>query len=508
MRSRISFVSLLTTLMILPATALAQFTMIQELPDQTDDDLGNNGQVMVEAANGDVLVFVVKNGEPDGPCCPVTGEPAVLNMYRTTDGGVSWEDITVLDTAIDDDGTQGLAIPSAASLPNGDILLSYSFLNGVGANFSTSNKVWRSSDNGISWIQLNDKDNLSYNLTVAPSGKVFSLDAEESENGATQLAIASYEAADDSWTRIAVIPWNVDDNCGRTLHAVSDTDLALYSDTCFFGYGGTVDIVRQVSTDGGQGWSEEQQIFTAGSGFGSLGSIVTLPDNSLRATYFDGPVVAYRDSQDGGITWSDASNWTAGTEETRDNGLVCSPSSLGALCAFTARRGSTNGLIHVGISGVSRDPLLGSAPFSINPGLNDAWFNPATAGQGFFVNVFEDAGIVFVAWFTYDTERPPENVEAILGEPGHRWITAQGPYDGTTALLDITVTEGGIFDSPTPEVTGTIQGTMTLEFESCAAGTVSYNLPDLGLSNDVPIQRVVQDNVALCESLGSSDSGN
>jgi len=33
-----------------------------------------------------------------------------------------------------------------------------------------------------------------------------------------------------------------------------------------------------------------------------------------------------------------------------------------------------------------------------------------------------------MAWFTHDTERPDTGVEAILGEPGHRWLTAQGPY--------------------------------------------------------------------------------
>jgi sugar lactone lactonase YvrE len=73
------------------------------------------------------------------------------------------------------------------------------------------------------------------------------------------------------------------------------------------------------------------------------------------------------------------------------------------------------------------------ADFVINAGLNDAWFNASTPGQGFFVTVFPDSGQVFLAWFTYDTERPDESVTAILGEPGHRWLTAFGPYEGDTA---------------------------------------------------------------------------
>ena len=71
---------------------------------------------------------------------------------------------------------------------------------------------------------------------------------------------------------------------------------------------------------------------------------------------------------------------------------------------------------------VEEDDPVGGIPF--NPGLNDTWFNADTVGQGFFITVFPDIGKVFLAWFTYDTERPPEDVTAILGEPGHRWITA------------------------------------------------------------------------------------
>ena len=55
--------------------------------------------------------------------------------------------------------------------------------------------------------------------------------------------------------------------------------------------------------------------------------------------------------------------------------------------------------------------------FQINAGLNDAWFNPATAGQGLLIAVFPDAASMFIAWFTFDLERPGEGVEAQLGDP-------------------------------------------------------------------------------------------
>jgi endonuclease I len=145
----------------------------------------------------------------------------------------------------------------------------------------------------------------------------------------------------------------------------------------------------------------------------------------------------------------------------------------------------------------------GQCTFSINAGLNDAWYNPATNGQGFLIVVWENIQMMFVAWFTYDVERPPEDVKAILGEPGHRWLIAQGPYTGDTATLDVYVSSGGVFDSAEPVVGPPVQdGTMQLKFSGCNAGVISYNIPSVDLSGEVPIERIVLDNVALCESLG------
>jgi len=144
--------------------------------------------------------------------------------------------------------------------------------------------------------------------------------------------------------------------------------------------------------------------------------------------------------------------------------------------------------------------------FLINPGLNDAWFNPATSGQGFLLTVFPDAELMFLAWFTYDLERPPENVGAILGEPGHRWLTAQGPIDGHRANLTIYSTEGGVFDSAEPSASADPDGigSMTVEFADCHEGMITYEIPSLGISGEVPIQRITSDNVALCESLSGN----
>ena len=136
----------------------------------------------------------------------------------------------------------------------------------------------------------------------------------------------------------------------------------------------------------------------------------------------------------------------------------------------------------------------------MNAGLNDAWYYPVTDGQGFFITVFPELGFVTLAWFTYDTVRPDAGVTANLGEPGHRWLTALGEYSGNQAVMDITITSGGLFDTET-ELDKNADGTIILTFTDCNSGTIEYDIPSIGQTGLVPIQRVADDNVALCEFL-------
>lgn len=140
----------------------------------------------------------------------------------------------------------------------------------------------------------------------------------------------------------------------------------------------------------------------------------------------------------------------------------------------------------------------------MHAGFNDAWYNPLTDGQGFFIAVFPDLGLASVAWFTYDTELPPEDATSNLGDPGLRWITATGPFVDNQAVLDISLTSNGIFDTPTDiqrtDPPGS-DGTLTLTFDSCTSGTVDYDITSIGMMGSVPIQRIAGDNIALCEAL-------
>jgi hypothetical protein len=157
------------------------------------------------------------------------------------------------------------------------------------------------------------------------------------------------------------------------------------------------------------------------------------------------------------------------------------------------------------IDETSRVENATAGTLQLSQGFSDAWFNPLTNGQGFFVNVFPTLGQVFLSWFTYDIERPPGDVTALLGEPGHRWITAQGPFDGETATLTIYSTSGGIFNEGTPAPVSVADGTINLTFSDCNTGLIDYTITSLGLSGTVPIERLARDSIPGCE-VKSEDS--
>jgi hypothetical protein len=138
--------------------------------------------------------------------------------------------------------------------------------------------------------------------------------------------------------------------------------------------------------------------------------------------------------------------------------------------------------------------------FAINAAMSDAWYFPDTTGQGFLIIVWETEKLIFLSWFTYDTERPPEDVTAILGEPGHRWLTALGSYEGDTALLDVFQSSGMIFDSAVPPVvTEQLEGaSIEIVWADCKEAVLKYNIPTLDLSGEIPIERIVLDHVAAC----------
>ncbi len=219
-----------------------------------------------------------------------------------------------------------------------------------------------------------------------------------------------------------------------------------------------------------------------------------------------GAGAAYAFARNTSAVWSQQAYLKASNTETQDFfGVALAVSGDSLVITAPYEDGGSTGVN--GDEASNSQPYSGSAyvftdtssTFQINSGLNDVWFNPDTPGQGFFINVFPGDGNIFLGWFTFDTERPPADVTAILGDPGARWLTAFGAYAENEAVLDIELTYGGVFDSPTPVPTQTLYGNIILEFSSCSAGTVTYDIPSINLHGVIPIERITLDNVGLCE---------
>ncbi len=137
---------------------------------------------------------------------------------------------------------------------------------------------------------------------------------------------------------------------------------------------------------------------------------------------------------------------------------------------------------------------------TLNPGLNGAWYNYETPGQGFFIEVFPELEYIFVAWFTYDTTFADGNEMAVVGSPNHRWYTAEGTYEGTEASLTLVLSEGGIFNQA-DVVENSDAGTLNISFDGCRTAMVDYEITDSGLTGNIPLIRLSGSTVEFCESL-------
>ncbi|MFC1778197.1 hypothetical protein ACFL3I_12810 [Pseudomonadota bacterium] len=251
-----------------------------------------------------------------------------------------------------------------------------------------------------------------------------------------------------------------------------------------------------------------------------VGPLITIEKttNGSDADDAPGPIIEVGQPVTWSYTVTNTGNETLSNVAVSDDilgAISCPQTTLAATASMTCTAsgtaepgqymnvGTATGKLPLGDDVVATDPshYFGAELLTqMNAGLNDAWYYPVTNGQGFYITVFPDIGYVSLSWFTYDNVRPAEGVTANLGEPGHRWLNALGPYSGNQAVMDISYATGGIFDSPT-EVTEVTDGTIILTFSDCRHGTVEYDIPSINQQGTVPLQRIVGDNIPLCEAI-------
>ncbi len=141
-----------------------------------------------------------------------------------------------------------------------------------------------------------------------------------------------------------------------------------------------------------------------------------------------------------------------------------------------------------------------SEKFQINSGLSGAWFNPATNGQGVYLEVLPSSNVIVSAWFTYDLLLPEVGVSAEIGAAEHRWLTMQGGYNEDTLESILVLTEGGLFDSGEP-VTNSLYGHVQIVFDSCNRAMLNYEITEPAITGSIPLHRQSDDNVELCQKL-------
>lgn len=144
--------------------------------------------------------------------------------------------------------------------------------------------------------------------------------------------------------------------------------------------------------------------------------------------------------------------------------------------------------------------------FSANRGLTGTWFNGATPGQGWLIDVFEQTGTLtaFTAWFTYDVNDPSTGEADGFASTQHRWLTADGTFTDNVANLTMRLNTGGVFNQ-SDDTTQTEVGSMTIEFTDCSNALLGWDFdnplfPDgsvnvVRLSPDAFCQRVLDGEV-------------
>ncbi|HFD13117.1 MAG TPA: hypothetical protein ENJ32_11720 [Crenotrichaceae bacterium] len=129
----------------------------------------------------------------------------------------------------------------------------------------------------------------------------------------------------------------------------------------------------------------------------------------------------------------------------------------------------------------------------IQPAHSGVWFNPARDGEGYFIYISDNGGqrSVTMTFYTYDNGQQVWLIGTQQLTPGF-----------STVSIPMTVTTGTSFSDFNPKEIGRNEwGTITLKFNSCERGTISYFSPELG-SGDIDISPLATVSGLACNADG------
>ena len=141
------------------------------------------------------------------------------------------------------------------------------------------------------------------------------------------------------------------------------------------------------------------------------------------------------------------------------------------------------------------DPAgAGENTIPLSYGHTGSWFEPATAGQGFLIEVVPDSQTLVVSWFTYAGDQQSPAVPAGSSEP--RWYFAQGNYAAGDHEVEVAILHprgGRLAVSGAAEFP--VVGSALLSFQSCDQGLLRYQFDDTGLSGEIALTRLFADGI-------------
>ena len=117
-------------------------------------------------------------------------------------------------------------------------------------------------------------------------------------------------------------------------------------------------------------------------------------------------------------------------------------------------------------------------PLALSRAHNGSWFNPATSGQGFLIEVAADPAVLTFAWFTWGADS------------SYDWLTGAGDYQGDTGSAVLTRSRGGAFNDP-QTVSFSDAGTASFRLTACDAAEFSFTLTDPPRSGTIPLRKLL-----------------
>ncbi len=221
----------------------------------------------------------------------------------------------------------------------------------------------------------------------------------------------------------------------------------------------------------------------------------------------DAVLLAGDDAQDFSAT-SDCVGQTTGNGSTCTATIVFTPSAAGPrsteleIAYHPTKAPSLHFARFYSITGVGTSS---SSPGMLNidqQGLTGGWYQAATSGQGFEIEVFKDiagagSGFLQGSWFTFDA--------TTSGGADHgRWYTFGGTVHGGTnsASLPLYQNIDGNFNA-LPVTSATQVGNVTITFTDCSTARYDYTFTDgSNRSGTVPLTRLISN--VLCATADSA----